>query len=76
MAAENAISPAEAERKRREELVAWAIYRGLRRRNRDSFVSEPERGRAVLIDGNFYLMAVARRVLKEMEGEALLVPPR
>ena len=48
----------------KEAVIAKAIFDGLKRRNPDAYVSpEPELHRQTVIDGRFYLMAVARRVI-------------
>jgi hypothetical protein len=51
-----------------EKLVAVAIFEGLKRRNSGYVSGEPERGAKTTIDGKFYLMAVARHVLKTLDA--------
>ena len=67
-----------------ELVVARAIYRGLKRRHgrREPYVSgEPAPHESTTIDGEFYLMAVARTVLAELRNlsialDVLALPPR
>jgi hypothetical protein len=55
--------PREKERK-----IAEAIYCGLQRRNRGYVVGKPGPHKKTIIDGRFYLMSVARQVLKALKS--------
>ena len=50
-----------------ENLVAKAIFDGLKRRNSRYVSGEPAPHVKTTIDGDFYLMAVARHVLKAIQ---------
>ena len=49
-----------------EALVAKAIFDGLQRRNSGYICGDPRIGSKTTIDGRFYLMSVARHVLKAL----------
>lgn len=50
------------------EMIAKAIYDGLRRHPRMLVQGEPALGERTLIDGEFHLTRVARRVIAVIEG--------
>lgn len=56
----------------KERRIALAIFRGLKRRSRGYVSGEPEPHHATTIDGEFYLMSVAREVLKEFGQQTSL----
>ncbi len=66
----------ELERKEREEKVAWALYRALKRRNSRAYVEEPQRRVESAIDGHFFMMAVARALIRDLEKDGLMSPAR
>ena len=52
----------------KELLVAEAIFDGLKRRNRGYVSGVPRPGSKTTIDGEFYLMSMAREVLKALRS--------
>lgn len=66
----------ERRRKHMEDVVATAICRGLKRRHAHAYVEQPRRGFKTAVDGEFYMMAVARQVLAEMRRSGLLIDTR